>query len=1200
MRIVLKRAIWVFLFSWVFTITGCNDAPQLNRELYTPSSPIPDAFYLASPEELRANFLLPPSAVKPWVYWYWVNDHISKAGIEHDLKAMQEAGISTALIGIIHLKPSVGGYGDVQALSDEWWEHLQFAVEKAAEYNIDIGLFNSPGWSQSGGPWVDESQSMRYLDAREYSVTGGAQTTIDFETPEGFFQSVKVLAFKTPPDENVHLSHTQTTVTGSYTRDNETLYTQAPSSLLDNDMSTPYLFPEAFSNSAKQDVNEAVSESLYLDFAHEESIQVRTLEIYPHNTFSARATLLAKSSVGEYEAVTEFGIQRPRDMASIGPEHDAPIVVSFLPVTAQEYRLVLTDFKQDRRYQGVSAGIKELVLSSGYKLERYVEKKLAKVYPKPQPRYDSYLWHEPMPFDDATLAIPQADVLDLTHLANEETLQWNAPDGQWTVMHYFMRPTGTMNGPSSAAAKGPEIDKLSKQIAQQHFDAYVGKLLTLMPTEKRTALKYVVVDSYEQGAQNWTDDFASKFEAKYGYDPIPFLPVYSGRVVNSVTQSERFLWDVRRFVADSVSYEYTAGLRERAHDHGLKLWLENYGHWGFPGEFLQYGGQADILSGEFWASGNLGAIELKAASSAAHIYGHRTVMSESFTAGRSDGFQNHPWNFKKRGDWSFVEGINHTLLHVYIQQAYDDKLPGVNAWFGSEFNRNNTWFSHMDSWINYVMRANYMMQQGHYVADLMYFIGEDTPKMTGELSPSVPDGYSYDFINAEVILNGLSVNDGYFQLPSGMKFKLLVLPPSSSMRPEVLEKLQTLVADGGTIYGPAPTHSPSLQGFPYADERIRVSANALWQSIDGQRITKANYGLGHVFYQSESQQDLSAVLSEIGLPPDIAGLPDSVIWSHRSSDTHDIFFIANQTQTSVDISPQFRLADGMGAPQLWDAVTGEYFAAAQYEANLHSVTLPIQLDGFGSVFVVFEKGGDALSTHNSITHVAFNGEPLSPEIWTAPEVVDGQGIILNALNNGTYDISFAKGDGVSVEVSDIPAGIALNQPWELTFESNRDVPITMTVDSLSSLTEHHNLAIKHYSGRIDYSTEFTMPEEALREDLHWYLELGEVGVIARVILNGKVLDTLWSRPLRTDISKYLVAGDNRLTIEVATTWNNRLVGDAKYPDVFPDADGPKEFKSNITFETRINENTPLQPTGLMGPVVLRPLRTLSLLQDAVE
>ncbi len=405
-------------------------------------------------------------------------------------------------------------------------------------------------------------------------------------------------------------------------------------------------------------------------------------------------------------------------------------------------------------------------------------------------------------------------VIDLTsNLSADGTLTWDAPAGRWIVMRIGATPTGTKNSPSAPYATGWEVDKMSREHLKKHFDAFIGELLKRMPAEDRTALKHVVLDSYEQGSQNWTEDLDKDFQERYGYDPIPWFPVLSGRIVGSADQSDRFLWDLRRLIADRVAYDYVGGLRDLSQEQGLRVWLENYGHWGFPSEFLMYGGQSHDIAGEFWNEGELGNIECRASSSAAHIYGKRRVSAESYTSAGL-AYQRFPAMLKKRGDWSYTEGINHVVLHLYIQQPYEDRTPGINAPFGTEFNRKNTWFNQSKKWIDYQRRCMFMLQRGLAVNDVCYFIGEDVPKMTGTRVPEIPGGYSYDYINAEVIMNRVTVKDGSLVLPDGMSYRLLVLPPLETMRPELLRKIKQLVTEGASVTGPASVPFTQPAEFP--------------------------------------------------------------------------------------------------------------------------------------------------------------------------------------------------------------------------------------------------------------------------------------------------------------------------------------------------------------------------------------------------
>ena len=217
-----------------------------------------------------------------------------------------------------------------------------------------------------------------------------------------------------------------------------------------------------------------------------------------------------------------------------------------------------------------------------------MEKQLAKVFEEPQPPFDFYSWPlKPEPNVSASIVAPES-VKNLTKQMDADgTLHWDVPAGDWVVVRAVMRPTGSRNSPAAPEATGLEVDKMNRDHVASHFAAYVGELIRRIPEHERAAWKHVVADSYEKGPENWTDGFADDFLKRYGYDPLPFLPAMTGRVIGSVDQSDRFLWDVRRMVADRIAEDYVGGLRSLCEKNGLKLWLENYGHWGFPSEFLK-------------------------------------------------------------------------------------------------------------------------------------------------------------------------------------------------------------------------------------------------------------------------------------------------------------------------------------------------------------------------------------------------------------------------------------------------------------------------------------------------------------------------------------------------------------------------------------------------------------------------------------
>ena len=713
---------------------------------------------------LSSGFITPDDSIQTSVYWYWISDNISKEGVVKDLYAMKVAGINRAFIGNIGL--SDVPYGKVKMLSDEWWDILHEALKTATKLNIEIGIFNSPGWSQSGGPWIKADEAMRYLTASELRVKGPVKLSKKLDEPVAIFQDVKVIAYPVPKDDQKILNNQNGTIT-SLPKVNEL------STITDGNKKTGIKFP--------------AGEEFTLNFEAKEPFTARSLSVRPiEQPMLVNAIFQVKEADGTFKTLSEFQINRSNPALNVGFDPYAPVVVSFPATKAMNFRLTIKNTKPN-------CGLAEVIIAAAPRVERFSEKTLAKMHPTPLPYWKDYQWPSQPESDDKSTVIDGSKVVDITkYLAADGTINWDVPEGEWVILRTGMTPTGTVNSPASPEATGYEADKMSKKHAEKHFYGHMGEILNRIPEADRKCFKVVVQDSYETGGQNFTDGFLDEFKQKYGYDAIPYLPVYKGMVVNSELASDRFLWDMRRMVADKVAYDYVGGLREISHKHGLHTWLECYGHWGFPSEFLMYGGQSDEIGGEFWSEGELGDIENRAATSCGHIYGKRKISAESNTCGGRP-FSRYPGTIKQRGDRFFAEGINNTLLHVFITQPYEEKNPGMNAWFGNEFNRKNTWFSQMDVYTQYLKRTNYMLQQGLNVADVAYFIGEDAPKMTGIVDPALPVGYQFDYMNAEVIEKYMTVKDGLITLPHGTQYRILVLPKLETMRPEVLAKIKQLV-----------------------------------------------------------------------------------------------------------------------------------------------------------------------------------------------------------------------------------------------------------------------------------------------------------------------------------------------------------------------------------------------------------------------
>jgi hypothetical protein len=1051
----MKRLTGLFLTIPIFWIMGCESSDVTNAS------------------HIQTEFEQVPETVKPWAYWYWMNDNVSKQGITDDLESMAEIGIKEVFIGNIGEVdiPS----GDVRMLSEEWWELMRWSIREGHRTGVDIGVFNSPGWSQSGGPWVTSDKAMRYLVSSETELRGPARFNGLLPAPIDPFQDVAVLAIPVSSDE-VYLSEKEHRV---WTRP----AIQNPQVLTDGKRETEGLFPDL----------QTSNNSITIEIETAEPFTTRSLVLHPAEYQILADCELYAEIDEEFQLVRAFELDRHNEYLPVGPVPYAELAISFPEVSSDRFRLVIT-LKESAYFiapagylESEVGGLKEIELSSGVRLEHYMEKQLAKLHQDPVYSGTEYIWEsQPEPEKDG-LIVGETEVINLTdRLSEDGRLDWEVPEGRWVIQRIGMTPTGVENHPALPHARGLEIDKMDPEAIRYHFDQHVGKLKEGMSEEELTALKHVIIDSYEVGSQNWTDRLEERFLEVYGYDPLPWLSVLSGRVVGSVSQSDRFLWDLRRLVADEIAINYVGGLKKVANESGMELWLENYGHWGFPSESLFYGGQSDCIGGEFWNEGPLGSWECKIASSTGHIYGKKVISAESFTTSGL-GFQRSPQSYKKRGDWSYTEGINHTVLTLFIHQPYNDKKPGVDAWFGSEINRHNTWWDLAKPWIDYQRRCTYLLQQGLYKADVCYFIGEDAPKSNAGRHPELPAGYSFDYINYDVLMNRMDVEDGRFILPDGMSYRILVLPESKTMRPELLEKISQLVEKGGVILGSPPSKAPGKKDYPQSDQKVASLAKALWGDLDGEGLTRRDFGKGMVFRNCA----LEEIFETLELPADFSVPVDlSLLWIHRTLPGMDIYFLTNQGEEELSFTGNFRVS-GMH-PQWWNAIDGSARTLPEYNQQGEVTKVPIRLGPLESGFVVFTKQkGEARAASNF------------PVIEKVKEI------------SGPWDVIFT-------------------DPFAETFSTR--------FEKLEDWSQSSDDRIRYFSGTAVYQTEMEMEESMKGKDI--WLNLGDVQAIAKVCVNGEEAGIVWTAPWRVNVSEFLTVGSNTLEIEVANTWLNRLKGDA--------------------------------------------------------
>jgi hypothetical protein len=602
----------------------------------------------------------------------------------------------------------------------------------------------------------------------------------------------------------------------------------------------------------------------------------------------------------------------------------------------------------------------------------------------PWPRFIPTNTEWPEPSSDQI--IHPAQVVDLTaQLDANDKLNWTPPAGRWLVMRIGHTVSNGETRESQPGVTGLECDKMSKTAVETHFNAMVGKLSERVGALVGKTLVSAHIDSWESGSGNWTADFRSEFQKRNGYDLLPYLPTLNGIVVDSRAVSERFLWDFRETASQLLLENYAGHMRELANAKGLRLSIEAYDG---TVDDLRYAGRADEPMTEFWRSiySGLPLPDLsEEMASAAHVYGRNILAAESFTSQRGD-FVDHPANMKPLADWAFCTGVNRICFSEWVMQPWPDVVPGVSFWTtGTVFHRSLTWWQASLPWHRYIARCQHLLRQGTFVADICFIAPEGAPyrftaPIPAKIRGGIPDRpmYNFDGCPAELILEA-HVENGDLVLPSGMRYRLLVLPTYNAngqpvmrvdetpdyaynsqpmpkirtMTPALLRKVRELVEAGATILGHRPLQSPSLSNFPHCDTEIQQIAHDLWGKNDGiTGVGERNLGKGRVIWGKTPEE----VFAAMHWPPDFTSTAGSKLnYTHRrTQDGADIYYVVNKEAALVEAELTFRVANKQ--PAIYCPQSGEHYEPAAHRVENKVTTLPLALNPHESAFVVFREG----------------------------------------------------------------------------------------------------------------------------------------------------------------------------------------------------------------------------------------------------
>lgn len=1115
-------------------------------------------------DALVQGFHSPPNSAKPRVWWHWTGGNVTKEGITKDLEWMKRVGIGGAQAADIGMRGGQVIDEPINFFSDAWFDAIKHAASECDRLGLEMTMFSSSGWSLTGGPWVTPEQAMKKLVWSETNVegplrfnerlpqpplntgsfgglrglntgaTGGAARGGRGRPPAPtFYRDSAVIAFRTPPDETL-MEQLDPKVTASSDAGIDA------AALMDD---SPFTTASVL---AGQDG------TAWIQYEFAQPIEVRAVTLIGGGGRGGRGIPFGQIQVSDdgtdFRTVVElpgavqyragnlktyaFPATRARfvriRMTAGGPGPDG-VIYQTPPTPAQSY------------------GLAEFIVHTGARVDRWEDKAGFNLFYE----YEA----APTPEVPASSSIALADVVDLTARMDEDgNLDWEVPPGKWTILRTGYSLVGSMVRAGTEGGAGLEVDKLNARHVEAYFHGYMDPIMERLGSLVGKSLKFLVMDSYEAGTQNWTDDMIEQFTRRRGYDPRPYLPVLAGRVVGSAEISDRFLWDFRRTLADLLAEAHYGTMARMLHQYGMGLYSEAPGvSMEILEDTLLTKSFVDIPMGEFWLGRMHPApeyyVDVRMAASAAHVYGKPFVATESFTGGGYDP----PARYKSLADYWYAQGVNRMIFHSSAHQPLDTK-PG-NTMVGTHFNRNITWAEQARPFLDYMGRTQYLLSQGLFVADFAYLLNEGVPSSQpfwgAGLQPTCPEGYDYDTINADALLNRAKVSDdGRMVLPDGMSYRVLVLPPNiDRMRPELLRKIRELVAGGVTLVGPKPARSPSLQGgHPDADIEVQTLANEIWGDLDGAQRNRRYYGKGLVTWGLPLEQVVGLVTPQmvnpvtgalppaffevsVKLPPDaeFAGPLDAdIAWIHRRTEEADIYFVANRTDRSQDIQARFRV-EGKEA-EIWHPDTGR-IEPASYRSADGRTAVPLHLAPRESVFVVFRRAASSPSR-------------------TLPDVV-------------------------STTLA------TLEGPWEISFPPDLGAPEKIDMATLEPWSAHSDDGVKYFSGTATYTKTIQTPSEWFQAEATLLLDLGAVADIAEVSLNGTELATLWKEPYQVDITDALKPGTNQLEVKVTNQWTNRIAGDRAAPADKKVLSGGGGFGFGGFGRRQV-----LPESGLLGPVMV--------------
>lgn len=1122
--------------------------------------------------ELQTGFDKPAKRYYPETWFHLNGKNISKAGLSADLEAIHFSGMQG--IQVFNKRgPAYPNVPQISILTPQWEDAIAHLADETERLGLHLTFQNCPGWSMAGGPWVPKEEAQRELIHNEFHFKGKqriqAKLGIDevYQTNDRNYQDVSVLAFKTP------VGHTQIDHTPSFYKSNN-MSVPWPS-IFDKSKRTTYQIKpmrphkeETFRRYQEQGIHPVSGEPTYIELGFDSAITLRSIELPPvRNIFTDRQ--YPKTNI---EIVVEANIddkwhEITRLQVPTTHWYDDQYSTTFaVPETAsQRFRL---SFKNDPLFL-------EYVK---FHSRSYLHNHQAKAS-----KSSRHLQSDVAQQVNLNTVIDPEQVKDIsTKMDKQGVLTWDAPEGDWTIIRFGHVNMLRTNRPAEPEATGWETSKLDKEAIENHLrKGMMGNLMRQGGPLDGHTVHGMLIDSWESYVPTWTMEksrLSQEFAARRGYDMTPYMPVTLGYIVDSVDTSNKFLRDLRETMDDLYVENFFDHFRTVAHDMGSKVYTEGAVGETLPGDPLRYYGVSDYPMTEFWypkaPSNQKEAKPIYAAASAYHLYDKPFLAAEAATQ-LEVRWNESPKTIQYLINENFAKGVNHLVFHTFSHTPQTDVFPGSS--FGGRIGfpllRTQTWWRHTPAWMESLARAQYVLQQGEFVADVLWYLGDELDRHPFDTHP-FPEGYKFDYLNAEILHSKVKVTNGQLHVEGAGKHKVIMLRDSERMLLSTAKKLKQLVLQGAVVLGNKPIDSPSLMDNNHDLAELQDISDELWG--DSKTGVKSS-GKGKVYWGYE----LAEVLKAENIAPDVAmNQAANTRWLHRTTPDAEIYYVSNQHDTALDLSVTFR--EGQGLPEIWEIDTGKVYPAllVNREEDSTASSVLLQLNPYASQFVVFNKNKKPKKEYQSVLK-AGQTQLDSKALWyrlheTPSAPISLANSQIRANSSGSFVLTSAnKSAANKIELSQHQ--VSLNElKWQLSFDDGWDTPTMLEMQELRPLHMHEQASVQHYSGTIEYKTTFNFVQASGSTKGHQTIvDLGEVHDIAELWLNGELIGTRLAAPYSFDVSENIKSGNNNLRIVVSNTWRNQLIFDNQRA---------KPDKKTWTTNPPKQHEKSLEPSGIVGPV----------------